>query len=64
MPALPLFIAIPTLLTAVSLEAQFQDRLYPFIELTDEMRARIDLKDGSGVVDLRLVLRTTRECHR
>ena len=47
MPALPLFIAIPTLLTAVSLEAQFQDRLYPFIELTDEMRARIDLKDGS-----------------
>ena len=40
-------IAIPILLTAVCLEAQWADRLYPFTELTDEMRARIDLKDGS-----------------
>ena len=40
-------IALPMLLTALRLEAQFQDRLYPFAELTDEMRARIDLKDGS-----------------
>ena len=39
--------AIPILLTAVCLEAQWQDRLYPFTELTDEMRAQIDLKDGS-----------------
>ena len=47
MSALPFLIVIPFLLTALSLEAQFQDRLYPFRELTDEMRARIDLKDGS-----------------
>ena len=40
-------VAIPILLTGASLEAQFQDRLYPFVELTDEMRDRIDLKDGS-----------------
>ena len=32
---------------AIALEAQGSDRLYPFRELTDEMRARIDLRDGS-----------------
>ena len=47
MRALPFRIVIPILLTAISLKAQWQDRLYPFRELTDEMRARIDLKDGS-----------------
>ena len=47
MRTLPFLIAIPFLLVAICLEAQFQDRLYPFRELTDEMRARIDLKDGS-----------------
>ena len=40
-------IAIPFLITAVCLEAQWQDRLYPFIELTDDMLAEIDLRDGS-----------------
>ena len=34
-------------LTTICLEAQWQDRLYPFRELTDEMVAQIDLKDGS-----------------
>ncbi len=47
MRTIPFFLAIPILLTVLSLEAQFPDRLYPFAELTDEMRARIDLKDGS-----------------
>ena len=47
MRTMPFFLAIPILLTALSLEAQFPDRLYPFIELTDEMLAQIDLKDGS-----------------
>ncbi len=46
MRALLFQIAIP-LLTAISLKAQWQDRLYPFKELTDDMRDRIDLKDGS-----------------
>ena len=41
------FIAFPILLTAIALEAQWPDRLYPIRELTDEMRARIDLRDGS-----------------
>ena len=40
-------IAIPFLISAVCLEAQWQDRLYPFIELTDDMLAEIDLRDGS-----------------
>ena len=40
-------IAFLKLLTAISLEAQWQDRLFPFTELTEEMRAEIDLKDGS-----------------
>ena len=39
MRALPFRIAIPILLTAICLEAQWPDRLYPFRELTDEMRA-------------------------
>ena len=47
MQAMPSCIALPVLLTAISLEAQFPDRLFPFAELTDEMRAQIDLKDGS-----------------
>ena len=36
-----------TLLLAIALDAQWSDRLYPIRELTDEMRASIDLKDGS-----------------
>ena len=36
-----------TLLPAIPLDAQWSDRLYPFRELTDEMRARIDLRDGT-----------------
>ena len=47
MRALAFRIAIPFLLTALALDAKWQDRLYPFAELTDEMRAGIDLKDGS-----------------
>ena len=47
MRTLPLFIAIPMLLTTISSEGQFQDRVHPFVELTDEMLAEIDLKDGS-----------------
>ena len=47
MRALPFRIVIPILLTAISLKAQWPDRLYPFRELTDEMRDKIDLKDGS-----------------
>ena len=47
MKYIPWRVAIPILLAGASLEAQFQDRLYPFVELTDEMRDRIDLKDGS-----------------
>ena len=47
MRALPFRIVIPILLTAICSKAQWPDRLYPFRELTDEMRARIDLKDGS-----------------
>ena len=43
------------LLTAIALEAQWSDRLYPIMELTDGMRARIDLRDGS-VEDWREVL--------
>ena len=43
------------LLPAIALDAQWSDRLYPFQELTDEMRARIDLRDGS-VEDWREVL--------
>ena len=45
--ALALLTAIPILLTPLSSQAQFQDRVYPFTELTDEMRDLIDLKDGS-----------------
>ena len=40
-------VAFLTLLPAIALDAQWSDRLYPFRELTDEMRARIDLRDGS-----------------
>ena len=40
-------IAVPILLTPPFSEAQFPDRLFPFAELTDGMRARVDLKDGS-----------------
>ena len=40
-------IAFLTLLLAIALDAQWSDRLYPIRELTDEMRASIDLKDGS-----------------
>ena len=47
MKALPFRIAITFLLISIASEAQFQDRLYPIPELTDEMRAEIDLKDGS-----------------
>lgn len=47
MQYIPWRFTIPILLTGASLEAQFQDRLYPIPELTDEMRDRIDLKDGS-----------------
>ena len=47
MQYLSFFIAFPILLTAIALEAQWPDRLYPIRELTDEMRARIDLRDGS-----------------
>ena len=32
---------------AIALDAQWSNRLYPIKELTDEMRARIDLRDGS-----------------
>ena len=46
MRALPSGIAISLLVTAHFSEAQLQERVYPFIELTDEMRARIDLRDG------------------
>ena len=47
MRTLPFRIASAIMLTAISSEAQWQDRLYPFTELTDEMVALIDLKDGS-----------------
>ena len=47
MKAFSLLVFFPILLNPLSLEAQFQDRVYPFAELTDEMRAQIDLKDGS-----------------
>ena len=40
-------VAFLTLLLASAPDAQWSDRLYPFRELTDEMRARIDLRDGS-----------------
>ena len=40
-------VAFLTLLVSAALDAQWSDRLYPFRELTDEMRARIDLRDGS-----------------
>lgn len=40
-------IALVILLPAIALEAQWSDRIYPFAELTDEMRDRINLKDGS-----------------
>ena len=40
-------VAFLTLLVSAALDAQWSDRLYPFRELTDEMRARIDLKDGT-----------------
>ena len=47
MKSLSFRITFPILLTAIALDAQGQDRLYPFTELTDEMRAQIDLRDGS-----------------
>ena len=40
---------------AVSTEAQFPERVYPIMERTDEMRTRIDVRDGS-VDDWREVL--------
>ena len=48
-------VAFLTLLPAITLDAQWSDRIYQFRELTDEMRARIDLRDGS-VKDWREVL--------
>ena len=47
MKAFPFQIATTILLMATSSEAQFQERLYPFVELTEEMRDQIDLRDGS-----------------
>ena len=47
MRSLAFLVATPLLLTTLPSEAQWQDRLYPFRELTDEMRAGIELKDGS-----------------
>ena len=47
MRTIPFLLAIAIMLTAISSEARWQDRLYPFRELTDEMVAQIDLKDGS-----------------
>lgn len=47
MRTMPFFLVFPILLTVLSSEAQFSDRLYPFAELTDGMRDQIDLKDGS-----------------
>ena len=44
---LSFWIVFFTLLPVIALEAQWSDRLYPIRELTDEMRARIDLRDGS-----------------
>ena len=41
------FLIAAILGTSVSSEAQFSDRLYPVFELTDEMRKKIDVKDGS-----------------
>ena len=43
----PFQIATIFILIAFSPGTQLQGRLYPFVELTDEMRAQIDLKDGS-----------------
>ena len=40
---IPIFLAMIT----VSTNAQAQDRVYPIPELTDEMREKIDLTDGS-----------------
>ena len=40
---IPIFFVMIT----VSTNAQAQDRVYPIPELTDEMRGRIDLNDGS-----------------
>ena len=47
MQSLAFRVAFPVLLTAIALDAQGQDRLYPITELTDKMRAQIDLRDGS-----------------
>ena len=47
MQSLSFRIVFLTLLSAIALDAQWSDRLYPFRELTDGMRARIDLRDGS-----------------
>lgn len=47
MQVLPIRSAILFFLIVISTEAQVSDQVYPFIELTDEMRAQIDLKDGS-----------------
>ena len=48
-------ISIFLTMKAVSTEAQFPERVYPIMELTDEMRTRIDVRDGS-VDDWREVL--------
>ena len=47
MQSLSFRVACLIVLTAIALEAQWSDRVYPIRELTDEMRARIDLRDGS-----------------
>ena len=47
MTTVNLFLIAAILGTSVSSEAQFSDRLYPVFELTDEMRKKIDVKDGS-----------------
>ncbi len=44
----PIFlIPVSFVMTSVSTEAQIQDRVYPIPELADEMRAKIDVTDGS-----------------
>ena len=47
MQPLSFIVAFLTLLPAIALDAEWSDSLYPFRELTDEMRAQMDLRDGS-----------------
>ena len=47
MQSLPFRSTLLILMPAIALDAQWSNRLYPIKELTDEMRARIDLRDGS-----------------